>query len=128
MYVPAEGEQNADVPAADEEPAAEEVVEVVPDSEDGALEAEPGTEDGALAPGMEETAETGQEPVGSAEAAQVEVVDPDPPGQKQISREAVGTPASKAKRGSDPRSRMDTRRRRPAARERDEKKKDEDQP
>lgn len=132
MYVPVKDDHEATEPPADEETGADVVAEVASEEPDPTGEGEPAAEDASLPPGGDEAAEAGQEPAAHAEAAPVEVTDPGPPGQKEISRDAVGTPASKAKRESGPRSRLDQRRRRPAARDEEkkveEKNKEEDPP
>lgn len=127
MYLPGEDAQDPAEPTP-EEATAEEVAGPVSAEPDLVGEGEPGSEDVPQPPGVDETAGTEQDPAAVAEPAQVEVLDPGPTGEIEIDREAVGTPASKAKRSAGPRTRSDPRRRRPASRDGDEEQEKEEDP
>lgn len=120
MYAPVEGVEDADEGAA----------EVVSEEPEAAADGEALADDVALSPDGGETAGAGEDPAAHAEAAPSELIDPGAPSQKEISREAVGDPAAKAKRESRARPKPDERRRRPGARVKKEEEKDqeEDQP
>jgi len=130
LYVPVEDARNVAEPPPGKDEDADEVTEVAaddpadPDAVEGAAEEIP------RLPGMDETAEPELDPVARPDtnAAAVEVADPGPPGWQEIQREAVGAPASKAKRGSAVRPRSDARGRQPVARDKTDKKEEEDQP
>jgi hypothetical protein len=115
MYAPVERVRDAGEAAEEDAAAGEEVAEV-PSGEPGA------GNDG------EPSAEAEQANLADPEAAPLELIDPEASSQKEISREAVGAPAAKARRDGRPRSRPDERRRRPGGRDQEAKDPEEDQP
>lgn len=127
MYVPIEEERSMTEPPPAEDQGEDGVVEVASDAPSAVEAEEPVAEEIPQPPGVDGTTRGDQGPGENTNAATVEVADPGPPGQDEIDRSAVGTPASKSKRGSGVRPRSDTRRKRPMARDKD-KDKDEDQP